>query len=112
MLEPAVRPGQTHQSSTKATSPRDATAAFENKGFEELFRELSQTAPADTPPSETQSNGAERSEPGDGARTTQRSAPTDPLAPLHTVENASLSRLLADRPDPSTDTDFEHNPAA
>lgn len=116
MLEPAVRPGQKPQSSLPsshaAAAPRDAAAAFENKSFEELFRELSDTPPADTPANETPVGETERSEPGDGVRTAPRPGPTDPLAPLHTIENASLRRLLADRPNPSTDTDFEHNRSA
>jgi hypothetical protein len=105
MLEPAVRPGQGSPSAKRAPAAGEA-AAFESKSFEELFRELGD-APIQTP-----SNSETSSEAGAGDPVQHNRAAADPLAPLHTIENASLSRLLADRSDPPNDAATPNHRAA
>jgi hypothetical protein len=106
MLEPAVRPGQAPTSARPASSGDEAAAPFESKSFDELFRELSEAPP----------NGARESRDDDESQASSTQPRTDPLAPLQTVENASLTRLLADRPDDrahaSADAEIDRNRAA
>lgn len=102
MLEPAVRPGQASPSSKSPKGAGPSPGAFENKSFEQLLDELGPAASAETA----------RSPDVDESQDASSRPPPDPLAPLHTVENASLSRLLADRPGAATDFEMDHNRAA
>lgn len=105
MLEPAVRPGQASPSAKPAPAAGES-AAFESKSFEELFRELGKT------PNPSPTNLEASSAAGDGDPVQPDRGAADPLAPLHTIENASLSRLLADRFDPVRDTPMPNDRAA
>lgn len=98
MLEPAVRPGQASQREAPAQRRVEVPPPFEGRTFDDLLRAVEAEPPRHAASSPEASGPT--TPPTTAPTASSAAPPPDPLGPLRSVENASLSRLLARRSAP------------
>jgi len=101
MLEPAVRPidpGRTQAPSRPQSGAVDQPTTFEDSPFQRLM-EMAQSQQSGQPNAQqTTTDPANSADAANNPQASEQTAKTHPLAPLNTIENASLVQLRAQWP--------------